>query len=94
VKDTVHALDVVNFDRPNLDGRAEPMKITTEETILAGNLIDPDTGRLLAGRTAWETATATLLDVIAADPKVIEARSGDGDKVADQVTAQQGAGVA
>src|SRR5260370_40374732 len=41
VKDTVKALDVVNFDRPNLDGRAEPMNITSEETIFAANLIGP-----------------------------------------------------
>lgn len=75
VRTAVKALDTVNFDRVDTNGREEPMEITSEETPFAGNLIDPDTGKLQAGRTAWETAAKVLLEVIAADPQVAELRS-------------------
>ena len=62
VKDAVKALDSVNFDRT-----PKTTDITEEDTIFAGNLIDPETGKLQAGRTAWETAAEVLLTVIDGD---------------------------
>ncbi|WP_433857027.1 DNA sulfur modification protein DndB [Streptomyces kronopolitis] len=57
--EAVQALDTVSFDRPT-----KSEGLTGEDTIFAGSLIDPDTGKLQAGRTAWETAAKTLLEVI------------------------------
>ncbi|MEV6568990.1 DNA sulfur modification protein DndB [Streptomyces kronopolitis] len=57
--EAVQALDSVSFDRPT-----KSEGLTSEDTIFAGSLIDPDTGKLQAGRTAWETAAKTLLEVI------------------------------
>jgi DGQHR domain-containing protein len=65
VQDAVKALDSVNFDRTS-----KTNDITHEDTIFAGNLIDPDTGKLQAGRTAWETAARELLNVITKDPEI------------------------
>ncbi|GAA2056386.1 hypothetical protein GCM10009757_34170 [Streptomyces cheonanensis] len=61
VSEAVHALDQVNFDRTT-----KTADITAEDTIFAGNLIDPETGKIVAGRTAWESAGALLFAEIAA----------------------------
>lgn len=68
VSDAVRALDAVNFDRT-----AKEVDISSEDTIFAGNLIDPETGKLQAGRTAWEAAANLLLGVIAKRTQVVEA---------------------
>lgn len=65
VQDAVKALDSVNFDRT-----AKTSDITREDTIFAGSLIDPETGKLQAGRTAWETAARDLLEVIKGNPEI------------------------
>ena len=63
------ALKAVNFDRP---GKAHG--ITKTDTIFAGNLIDPDSGRIAAGRTAWEAAGVAILDAIGlGDPALFTA---------------------
>ncbi|WP_334665136.1 DNA sulfur modification protein DndB [Streptomyces cyaneofuscatus] len=59
IADAVRALDAVDFDRTT-----KTADIKTEDTIFAGNLIDAETGKLVAGRTAWETAGALLLSEI------------------------------
>ena len=56
VTDAVRALDSVDFDRT-----AKTTDIKPQDTLFSGNLIDPDTGKLVAGRTAWESAAALLV---------------------------------
>jgi DGQHR domain-containing protein len=55
VTEAVKALDTVNFQRTK-----KTADITTADTPFAGNLIDPDSGKLVAGRTAWESAALAL----------------------------------
>lgn len=56
VQTAVKALDTVDFARtPNT------MDITPADTIFAGNLVDPDSGKIGAGRAAWESAADALL---------------------------------
>jgi DGQHR domain-containing protein len=81
MKDAVRALDSVSFDRT-----AKTSSITAEETIFAGNLIDPETGKLQAGRTAWEFAAKALLDVIAAAPDIQEILKANGASLPVQTT--------
>jgi DGQHR domain-containing protein len=48
-------------------GRVEPATgetLTTSDTIFAGNLVDPETGKIGSGRPAWEAAAHALLEVI------------------------------
>lgn len=59
IADAVRALDAVDFDRTT-----KTADIKAEDTIFAGNLIDTETGKLVAGRTAWETAGGLLLSEI------------------------------
>ncbi|MER6635900.1 MULTISPECIES: DNA sulfur modification protein DndB [Streptomyces] len=59
IADAVRAMDAVDFDRTT-----KTADIRTEDTIFAGNLIDTETGKLVAGRTAWETAGGLLLSEI------------------------------
>ncbi|WP_367132203.1 MULTISPECIES: DNA sulfur modification protein DndB [Streptomyces] len=59
IPDAVRALDEISFDRTT-----KTASITTEDTIFAGTLIDTETGKLTAGRTAWETAAKDLTKVI------------------------------
>lgn len=59
IPDAVRALDEVSFDRTR-----KATSITTEDTIFAGTLIDTETGKLTAGRTAWATAAMDLPKVI------------------------------
>jgi DGQHR domain-containing protein len=62
--DAARALGTVNFDRPRLDAGAvrasEDDPITTDESVFAGNLIDPHTGKVGSGRPAWEAAGEAL----------------------------------
>jgi DGQHR domain-containing protein len=68
--DAARALAAVNFDRPRLSASAprpsEDHPITSDETIFAGNLIDPVTGKVGSGRPAWEAAGAALFKAIKA----------------------------
>ena len=62
-------LESVSFDRPS-----KTRDITRQDTIFAGSLVDPDSGRIAAGRTAWEGAGAALLDAIGlGDPALFSA---------------------
>lgn len=67
------ALASVNFERPRLDAKAprpsEATPITVEESIFAGNLIDPNTGKMGSGRPAWEAAGEALHDAIVSATK-------------------------
>ncbi|MFD5140611.1 DNA sulfur modification protein DndB [Streptomyces sp. NPDC058378] len=55
VSEAVKAMDSFSF------GRTKKVKdITSADTPFAGNLIDTETGKLVAGRTAWETAAQIL----------------------------------
>ncbi|WP_194909558.1 DNA sulfur modification protein DndB [Catenulispora rubra] len=51
----VRTLDDFNFSRT-----PKTERITTADTPLAGTLIDPGTGKLANGRTAWEGAAAVI----------------------------------
>lgn len=66
ITEAIQALDDVSFDRAT-----KTSDITAEDTIFAGNLVDSDSGKLVAGRTAWETAATLLSKAILAkaDPK-------------------------
>ncbi|MGH3376348.1 MAG: DNA sulfur modification protein DndB [Actinoallomurus sp.] len=55
VADSVRTLDSFNFVRTRKIER-----ITPEDTPFAGNLVDADTGKLVAGRTAWEGAAGVV----------------------------------
>ncbi|MDL4771331.1 DNA sulfur modification protein DndB [Actinomadura xylanilytica] len=87
ITDAVRALDKVSFDRT-----PKTADITTEDTVFAGNLIDPETGKLQAGRTAWETAAAVLLTVICEDPHINELLEARGlskeDEEVDQLASE------
>jgi len=48
VRTAVRALGSVDFNRPN-----KTEKITPNDTIFAGNLVDPESGKIAAGRSAW-----------------------------------------
>lgn len=82
VTDAVKALDTVNFDRT-----PKTTDITSEDTIFAGNLIDPDTGKLQAGRAAWETAADVLLCVIGDDPEIQKFLESKTDNLEESVSA-------
>lgn len=69
VQDAVKKMDGVSFDRT-----AKTSGITAEDTIFTGNLIDADTGKLQAGRTAWETAGNVLFDTF--NPVTVTERLG------------------
>ncbi|MCU7707119.1 DNA sulfur modification protein DndB [Streptomyces albidoflavus] len=56
VRTAVKGLDNVDFTRT-----AKTTKITQKDTIFAGNLVDPDSGKIAAGRAAWESAAEALL---------------------------------
>lgn len=63
------ALAEVNFDRPRLADGPPPSEadpITTKESIFAGNLIDPVTGKVGSGRPSWEAAAEALYSAIEA----------------------------
>jgi hypothetical protein len=67
------ALSKVNFDRPRLGPDAKPPSesdpITVSESIFAGNLVDPNTGKVGSGRPAWEAAGEALYREIAKKSK-------------------------
>jgi DNA sulfur modification protein DndB len=52
----------VNFNRPRVPTDDQP--ITQDDTLFAGNLIDPETGKIGSGRPAWEAAGDILHKVI------------------------------
>ena len=58
--DAAKALGHVSFDRPRRESDAvkpsEVEPITRDESIFAGTLIDPVTGKIASGRPAWEAA--------------------------------------
>jgi DGQHR domain-containing protein len=62
--DAARALGKINFDRPRPDPEtprpSEEDPITSDESIFAGNLIDPNTGKVGSGRPAWEAAGEAL----------------------------------
>jgi hypothetical protein len=67
--DAARALAEVNFDRPrfgidDMDKPSEENPITVNESIFAGNLIDPATGKVSSGRPAWEAAGESLFKTI------------------------------
>ncbi|WP_329611935.1 DNA sulfur modification protein DndB [Streptomyces brevispora] len=65
VTEAVRALDSISFDRAPKNAAGEAiLPVTSEDTIFAGNLINTETGKLEAGRTAWESAGALLLKAI------------------------------
>ncbi|MFJ9101157.1 DNA sulfur modification protein DndB [Streptomyces sp. NPDC102405] len=55
VTEAVRSMDSFNFSRTK-----KVKEITAADTPFAGNLIDSETGKLVAGRTAWETAAEIL----------------------------------
>ena len=57
------ALGSVDFDRPARKP-TESDPLTQQDTIFAGTLIDPYTGRIGSGRPAWEAAAEALEKVI------------------------------
>ncbi|MFN8105301.1 MAG: DNA sulfur modification protein DndB [Acidimicrobiia bacterium] len=57
--DAARALAKVNFDRPTREP-SESQPIKTSESVFAGNLIDPITGKVGSGRPAWEAAGQAL----------------------------------
>jgi DGQHR domain-containing protein len=65
VKDAFKVLDTISFDRTS-----KTSEITASDTIFAGNLVDSETGKIQAGRAAWELAANELLAVIKSDPAV------------------------
>ncbi|GAA2812305.1 DNA sulfur modification protein DndB [Streptomyces showdoensis] len=69
IADAVRAVDIVSFDRTQ-----KTADIENEDTVFAGTLISPKTGKLEAGRTAWEGAADVLLtkivEVIGSDATV------------------------
>ena len=63
------ALEVIDFSRPS-----KTHGITRQDTIFAGSLVDPESGRIAAGRTAWEAAGAAILDAVGlGDPALFAA---------------------
>ncbi len=68
--DIAKAVATVDFDRPGLDPKVPPPSeenpLTPADSIFAGNLIDPNTGKVGAGRPAWEAAGEALLKAIKA----------------------------
>ncbi|MFC9948920.1 DNA sulfur modification protein DndB [Streptomyces pratensis] len=63
VRTAVKALNAVDFSRT-----PKTAKITPNDTILAGSLVDPDSGKIAAGRAAWESAAGALLKQIVSAP--------------------------
>jgi len=61
--DAVKRLTTVNFDRPTRTP-TEQAPLTSTETIFAGNIIDPATGKVASGRPAWEAAGEVLYDTV------------------------------
>ncbi|MCX8495922.1 MAG: hypothetical protein ORN51_07045 [Akkermansiaceae bacterium] len=59
----VKRLAAINFNRPNRVP-TETKPLTKNETIFAGNIIDPATGKVASGRPAWETAGQELYERI------------------------------
>lgn len=59
VSEAAKALATISFDRP-----AKDHGITPTDTIFAGNLVDPASGRIAAGRGAWEAAGKEILNRI------------------------------
>ncbi|AWI29770.1 DNA sulfur modification protein DndB [Streptomyces tirandamycinicus] len=59
VKDAMKRLGDVNYMRPPTPEPERPL--TTQDTPFAGNLVDPETGKVGSGRPAWEAAAEELL---------------------------------
>ena len=60
-RDFAGSLDAVNFTRP-----AKGRVLTPKDTIFAGNLVDPASGRISGSRTGWEPAAQLILDQVLA----------------------------
>lgn len=56
-QDFAGSLDVIDFTRPK-----KTSDITADDTIFAGNLVDPASGRISGSRTGWEPAAGLILD--------------------------------
>jgi hypothetical protein len=56
----------VDFARPLAtdDGRPLSAPVKKDDTVFAGTLVDPDTGKVGSGRRAWEAAGDDLLEII------------------------------
>jgi DGQHR domain-containing protein len=57
------ALRVINFDRPDRHPSSS-QPLTRRDTIFAGSLVDPESGRIGAGRAAWEAAADAIRERI------------------------------
>ncbi|MFI1604081.1 DNA sulfur modification protein DndB [Streptomyces griseofuscus] len=62
VKDAMKRLSDVKYTRPGTPKPGE--RLTVEDTPFAGNLVDPETGKVGSGRPAWEAAAEVLLQHI------------------------------
>lgn len=61
--DATKALAGIDFDRPDRNVTSE-QPLTTDETVFAGTLVDPDSGKVGSGRPAWEAAAEDLREII------------------------------
>jgi DGQHR domain-containing protein len=67
--DATKALATVSFTRPTrpfVDDDGKPQPLTKADTVFAGTLVDPDTGKVGSGRPAWEAAAQELRAAIKA----------------------------
>jgi DNA sulfur modification protein DndB len=62
IGDAMTILSAVNFDRAGTPGENE--RLTKADTIFAGTLVDPESGKVGSGRPAWEAASDDLLKII------------------------------
>jgi hypothetical protein len=63
IPEVMDALQAINFDRPaRRPSSSEPLR--RGDTIFAGTLVDPESGRIAAGRAAWEAAADAILESI------------------------------
>ncbi|MFH8477203.1 DNA sulfur modification protein DndB [Streptomyces sp. NPDC018000] len=53
----VEALTAIDFKRPRtVGGELKTSGLTPEDSLFVGNLVDPTSGKIAAGRAAWEAA--------------------------------------
>jgi DGQHR domain-containing protein len=65
ISTALERLSHVDFARPaTVDGRPLSVPVKKEDTVFAGTLVDPDTGKVGSGRPAWEAAGDDLLEII------------------------------
>ena len=65
ISTALERLSHVDFARPaTVDGRPLSVPVKKEDTVFAGTLVDPDTGKVGSGPPAWEAAGDDLLEII------------------------------